>query len=48
MSDTTKHESVEQYMNSLDKSINEEKKSQKYYQALEKKFSDPELQKLLI
>lgn len=46
--DGKKYESVEEYMNSLDKSIDEKKKSQYHYKALEIKFSDPDLQKLLL
>ena len=46
--DTRKYESVQEYMDSLDKSIDQKKKSQNYYNALKIKFSDPDLQKLLL
>ena len=44
--DSKKYESVQEYYDSLDKS--DKKKNEKYYNALKIKFSDPELQKLLI
>ena len=44
--DTKKYESVQEYYDSLDKS--DKKKEEKYKNALKIKFSDPELQKLLI
>ncbi len=45
--DTKKYESVQDYIDSLDKSFDQKKRSQYYYNALKIKFSDPELQKLL-
>jgi len=44
--DTKKYESVQDYIDSLDKS--DKKKNEKYYNALKKKFSDTKLQDLLI